>query len=314
MQKSHPSIRRYVSGAVLAALTLLGGCTLDRSHTRSGSAVPGLVVASGTRDVGASFEALDAKLVAAEPIGVFARIDHAANAPSELPLRPTRLILFGNPKLGTPLMRVNQLTGIDLPQKILIYQDAAEKTRVAYNGADYLAQRYGVGNVATLPMIAAALKNFSETASGASAPTAPTVSRTDTVGRGEGLISVRSNADAATTFDRLRTAVAGNSALKVIGELDHAANATKVGLSLRPTRLLVFGNPALGTPLMRAAQTVAIDLPQKMLVYTDAADQTFVVYNDPTFIARRHGAQGESATIAKVAAVLAQLAAAAAGS
>ncbi len=310
MHQTSPTIARHRSGALLLALALLAGCASPRNDARGDVAVPGLVSASSSREVDADFVALDTKLSAAEPIGIFARIDHAANAPAELPLRPTRLILFGNPDLGTPVMRANQLAGIDLPQKILIYQDATQHTRVAYNGTDYLAQRHGVGNVRTLPAMSAALKTFAETAAGGAVPAA---SGTGSVGRGEGLVSVQSNADAAATFERLRSAVAENPALKVIGELDHAANAAKAGLGLRPTRLLVFGNPALGTPLMRAAQTLAIDLPQKMLVYTDAADRTFVVYNDPAFIARRHGAQGVEETVAKVADALAKLAATAAG-
>lgn len=126
-----------------------------------------------------------------------------------------------------------------------------------------------------------------------------------------GLVSVPSNADAATTFARLRAAVQANPALKIVAELDHAANAARVGMELPPTRLLIFGNPALGTPLMRAAQTTAIDLPQKMLVYTDASGRTFVVYNDPAFLARRHGAKGVDDSVGKIGTALGRLAAAA---
>ena len=313
MQKtfSLPSIKHRIPGLLITTLALVAGCASSGSDARSDAAVPGLAIAASTRDVNASFEALDAKLSATEPIGVVARIDHAANAPADLPLRPTRLVLFGNPKLGTPLMRINQVAGIDLPQKMLIYQDAGERTQVAYNQVDYLAQRHGVGNAPTLPAIAGALKNFASEATGANASMMGSMGQ---VGRGEGLVSVASNADAATTFDRLRTAVAANPALKIVAELDHAANAEKAGFNLRPTRLLVFGNPALGTPLMRSAQTIAIDLPQKMLIYTDASGRTFMVYNDPAFIARRHGVKGVEEEISKTAGALAKLASAAAGS
>lgn len=99
----------------------------------------------------------------------------------------------------------------------------------------------------------------------------------------------------------------------MVAKLDHAANAQKAGLPLRPTRLLIFGNPALGTPLMRAAQTAAIDLPQKMLAYTDASDRTFVACNNPAFVARRLGAQDALEPVDKIAAALEKLAAAAAG-
>jgi len=67
-----------------------------------------------------------------------------------------------------------------------------------------------------------------------------------------------------------------------------------VGLDLAPTRLVVFGNPNLGTPLMQSAQTLGIDLPQKMLVYENADGEVNVAYNDPAFLAARHGVEGNA--------------------
>ena len=269
----------------------------------------GLAVAESSAGVEATFSRLDSALTAAPPVSVIARIDHAANAPADLPLRPTRVILFGNPMLGTPLMQANQVAGIDLPQKFLVYQDAAGRTMVGYNSTDYLAQRHGVGAVETLPKINGVLKMFAEKASGGEVSTPGT----ETVARDEGLVSIASNADAQTTYGRLRGAVQANPALKIVAELDHAANAARVGLQLRPTRLIVFGNPALGTPLMRSAQTFGIDLPQKMLVYTDASGRTFVVYNDPAFLAKRHAATGVDESVGKINMALGRLAATAAG-
>ena len=293
-------------------MALTSGCAHIAGNTdeRTDAGATGLVTLPSSRGVDATFAALDSQLGAAGPITVLARIDHAANAPAALPLRPTRLILFGNPKLGTSLMQANQTAGIDLPQKFLVYEDARGDTMIGYNGTDYLAQRHGVGAVLTLPMVSVALNRF---ALGAAADGASSAPATGAVGLGEGLVSAPSNADAATTFSRLRAAVLANPALKIVTELDHAENAAKVGMQLRPTWLLVFGNPALGTPLMRAAQTIGIDLPQKMLVYTDASDRTFVVYNDPAFLARRHRITGADETLAKVGTALGRLAAAAAG-
>ena len=76
---------------------------------------------------------------------VFARIDHAALAnEAGLPLLPTVLIIFGDPKVGTPLMQANQLIGIDLPLKFLVWQDAAGRTWLAYNDAEWLTDRHGL--------------------------------------------------------------------------------------------------------------------------------------------------------------------------
>jgi uncharacterized protein (DUF302 family) len=76
----------------------------------------------------------------------------------------------------------------------------------------------------------------------------------------------------------------------VVARIDHAAAATTVGLTLAPTEVLVFGNPRAGTPLMQAAQTIGVDLPLKALVWRDAAGITHLGYNDPCWLARRHGA------------------------
>jgi uncharacterized protein (DUF302 family) len=78
-------------------------------------------------------------------MGVMARIDHAgAAAQAGLPLRPTEVIVFGNPKAGTPLMQSEQTLGIDLPLKILVWQDEAGKTWLGYNDPAWLAERHGV--------------------------------------------------------------------------------------------------------------------------------------------------------------------------
>src|SRR3712207_8156991 len=78
--------------------------------------------------------------------------------------------------------------------------------------------------------------------------------------------------------------------MSIVARVDHASAATKVGLELRPTEVLIFGNPRAGTPLMQAAQTVGIDLPLKVLVWQDQVGRTWLAYNDPSWLAKRHGA------------------------
>ena len=127
------------------------------------------------------------------------------------------------------------------------------------------------------------------------------------------LVTVESDADVATTYDRLRSAVEANPNLSVMAEFDHAENAAGAGLNLRPTRVLVFGNPNAGTPLMQAAPTLAIDLPQKMLVYEGDGGQTMIAYNSPDYLAQRHGLSGQDERIAAIREVLASLARTASG-
>ena len=105
----------------------------------------------------------------------------------------------------------------------------------------------------------------------------------------DGLVTVPSAHGPKETLDRLE-AVLKEKGLTIFLRVDHAAGAAKIGKTLRPTELLVFGNPQGGTPLMECAQTAGIDLPLKALVWEDASAQVWVGYNDPAFLAQRHGA------------------------
>ena len=105
----------------------------------------------------------------------------------------------------------------------------------------------------------------------------------------DGLVEVKSVHPPKTTLDRFEAA-AKERGLMVFARIDHAAGAQKVGKTLRPTELLIFGNPQGGTPLMECAQSAGIDLPLKALVWEDAQAQVWLGYNDPAFLAQRHGA------------------------
>jgi uncharacterized protein (DUF302 family) len=116
-----------------------------------------------------------------------------------------------------------------------------------------------------------------------------------------GLVTLRSSRDFTTTLERLLAALASKG-ITVFARIDHAAGAASVGLALPPTTLVMFGNPAAGTPLMQAAQTAGIDLPMKVLVWQDAQGAVSLSYNDPAWIAARHQL-GE--TVSQAAAALA---------
>jgi uncharacterized protein (DUF302 family) len=115
----------------------------------------------------------------------------------------------------------------------------------------------------------------------------------------EGLVSVRSGFAAAETMARLEAAVRARG-LTVFARIDHAAGAAEAGMALRPTDLLIFGNARGGTSLMQAVQTTGIDLPLKVLVWTDADDATWVSYNEPNWLAGRHGVAVETGALTGV--------------
>lgn len=123
-----------------------------------------------------------------------------------------------------------------------------------------------------------------------------------------GLTALQSPYTPVETMNRLETEVKKRS-LAVVARIDHAAAAQRVGQTLRPTELLVFGNPQAGTPLMLCAQLAAIDLPMKALVWADASGQTWLGYNDPQWLMHRHG-QRDCAPAEQVGKALAAIAAA----
>jgi uncharacterized protein (DUF302 family) len=125
----------------------------------------------------------------------------------------------------------------------------------------------------------------------------------------DGLISLASNHPVRETMDRLE-AVLREKGITIFARIDHAAGAAAVDMPLRPTELVIFGNPRAGTPLMQARQSIGIDLPLKMLGWQDGAGKVWLVYNDPAWLARRHGLGGEAeAAVAGLAKALAMLAA-----
>ena len=126
----------------------------------------------------------------------------------------------------------------------------------------------------------------------------------------DGLISVQSVYTVDQTLDRFERA-ARDKGMTVFARIDHAAGAAKVDKVLRPTELLIFGNPKAGTPLMQSRQTVAIDLPMKALAWADSGGQVWLTYNDPGYLVQRHGITDRDALVEKMRRVLGELSAAA---
>ncbi len=122
----------------------------------------------------------------------------------------------------------------------------------------------------------------------------------------EGLTTLASMFGPRETMDRLAGAVTAKG-MTVFARIDHAAGATAVNLTLAPTEVLIFGHAKGGTPLMQARQTIGIDLPLKALVWQDAEGKTWLSYNEPAWLARRHhlGTAAETAVAALSAGIAA---------
>jgi uncharacterized protein (DUF302 family) len=142
----------------LAAADLIATATPVR-------AADGVIVTQSANDVKTTVDKLQ-KVLTEKGITIFARIDHAAGAKSAgQTLRPMEVLIFGNPKLGTPLMLKSQEIGLDLPLKVLVFQAENGTTQIAYTDPAYMAKRYGVTEPANvLEQMAGALKSFTAAA------------------------------------------------------------------------------------------------------------------------------------------------------
>ena len=126
----------------------------------------------------------------------------------------------------------------------------------------------------------------------------------------DGLVTVASPRSVEDTMPRLISALE-KKGMRIFARVDHTEGARGVGADLRPTQLLIFGNPKVGTPLMQCAQTMGIDLPQKALVWEDAEGQVWLAYNAPHYLAQRHRMTGCEKALGKVSKALANFASAA---
>ena len=120
-----------------------------------------------------------------------------------------------------------------------------------------------------------------------------------------GMIRIKSHNSVDATIDKLED-ILKSKGMTIFKRVNHTAGAEKVGMQLRPTELLIFGNPKVGTPLMLCSQTAALDLPQKALAYEDTNGQVWLAYNDPAYMAKRHNTKDCDAAVQKVTNALAK--------
>lgn len=128
----------------------------------------------------------------------------------------------------------------------------------------------------------------------------------------DGVVNISSHYSVAETADRM-DALLKDKGMTVFNRIDHSGGAAKIGVELRATQLLIFGNPKVGSPLMKCQQSIAIDLPQKALVWEDENADVWISYNDPAYLAQRHQLVGCEEIIAKIDKVLLGISQAAGG-
>ena len=249
----------------------------------------GLVVIKSKRSLDDTYDAVITELDALPPVTIILEFDHSANAVSVgLDLDPTRVVFFGNPVLGTPIMQANMFAGLDLPQKILVWEESDGSVFVGYNNPSFLVARFGsrlLSEAKTeLSTMANTLLETASSAAGVSPSSVHVPSKTFLYK--SGLTIRRSQVDFETTYKQLLATVeAGPATIDLT--FDHSMNAASVGMDLGPSRLVVFGNPAAGNAFIAASQTQGIDSPVRVLV-TEVKGRVYVVANDLEFLSFRH--------------------------
>ena len=237
-------------------------------------------------------------------------VSHSTNARrAGFTLDSLFLLIVKDDKAEAQLLNQNQLVGLDLPSKILISRNRVEKTFISYNNSAYYAVRYGLQFDGPLDALESKIKNAVEEVSG----TIITVPNVAGIEQGSGIVTVESELDFQTVVGNAQEAIGKNENLNLLFSIDLKADALSQEVEIRPTTLLIFGNPNLGTPLMQESPGIGIDLPQKFLIW-EAEDGTVnISYNDPKFIAERHGINPASETITTIGTALDTLATMAAG-
>jgi uncharacterized protein (DUF302 family) len=123
----------------------------------------------------------------------------------------------------------------------------------------------------------------------------------------EGLVDVKSDFSVKETTNRLEK-ILHDKGMTIFNQISHSDGARKVGIELRETQLVIFGNPKVGSPLMQCQQSVAIDLPQKMIIWEDGQNQVWISYNDPRYLEKRHHITGCDEVLLKIEKALSSIA------
>eukprot|EP00028_Trichosphaerium_sp_Am-I-7-wt_P001062 CAMPEP_0168531718 /NCGR_PEP_ID=MMETSP0405-20121227/15685_1 /TAXON_ID=498012 /ORGANISM="Trichosphaerium sp, Strain Am-I-7 wt" /LENGTH=329 /DNA_ID=CAMNT_0008556715 /DNA_START=120 /DNA_END=1110 /DNA_ORIENTATION=- len=229
------------------------------------------------------------------PIQIIAVIDHTSNAESVgLSLPPLKVLALSNANVGTGYMQLDQRYAIEAPLRICIWEDAGGQVHVMYNGFEHLRQRFCIDADISLPQtIFNAITNGATGRDNTTIPPPPLGNCDPSDLDFAGLVIKESQNSVPVTVNELINAFEGTP-IRVILNFDHQANAFNSGLALRPTTVVWFGNPVLGTPVMNSNLRAGMDLPQKVLVYEDEDGKVYLAYNNPNYIRDRYDIQDQS--------------------
>ncbi|AFM06027.1 hypothetical protein Fleli_3715 [Bernardetia litoralis DSM 6794] len=218
---------------------------------------------------------------------IIAEINHSENAKGiETEISESRLIIFGNPKVGTQLMQQNQAVAIDLPMKMLVYDDNGT-TKVIYNNASILMNRYEIILPELEEKINGLLNKISQSE----------IEETQLQDlKLESILSDLQTKESSLSVDKTSEnleKLLTEKEFKLFAKIEHDKAAKNADLELRATRLFIFGKPQVGSQLMKLNSTIGLDLPMKILIWEDDNGKTQVSYFKGSFLANRHSIENE---------------------
>ena len=234
--------------------------------------------------VDGSFDAVRTA-VSASGLTEIIQIDHARLAAAEgVDMPPSRVQLFSDPRINTTLLSENIRAGLDLPFRILSYDDG-ERAALTHTPSTFLARRHGLADADALSDFDTRLAGVFSRIEGPD----PVPVATEGVTGDFAIIELRSRYDVPETVARLTRAVTAQPDTVWFGEIDFQAEAALDGVTLAPARLLLFGGPAPGGVSMAEFPTIGLDaFCQKLLVYEGEDGETVVLFNDIAALARLH--------------------------
>jgi uncharacterized protein (DUF302 family) len=271
-------------------------------------ATVGLVELESDKEVGAVVDEMTSRLEDSDAVELITTANHAEYVGGDEELPATQLLVFTNPKLETPFIEDSLRTGMELPQKVLVWNDDGT-TRIAFNAPAYMAKRHGVERLDLfLGRMESGLSEVIKNASGASVGEMP--AREDIgIEKDQGVVTRESNNGAGETADALVSYIEDTDELNLVADIDHQKRAKKAGSETLPARLVLFTHSELDGALLRGARSSGLDVPYAMFVSENKRGAILVAFNDPEYIAMRHGVELGDEKLEKIDSMLKKVAA-----
>lgn len=249
----------------------------------------GLVFAQ-TKDIDQSVEKLKSFIKNDESLTISTEFNHSKNAENAgLELTQNEVYFIDNPRYSIPLIEENSLTALEFPMRIGFYEINDEKFSVA-RSQDYFIQRYNLTNSAALRSIETISETFIKQSTGADFTQTSPIDSLDT----NGIKSLVSTKKYEETLESILSGLENNEDITLIESKNFTEEASEIGFNIKPLHLFVFGNPKVGTELMKQNPNFSIDLPLKVLVEENEDNEVLVHFQDLSFTAKLHGEEFEN--------------------